>query len=310
MSIWRCDVATWRNSYTLALVACVSGMAGVGLGWLIHKHHVQEMVVREEDRNHDGKTDRWTELDARGRTARVREDLDYDGFAERTEIYVDGRINRVDYDSNHDRSYDHTDQLGADGRVVSVMTDNNWNTIPERWVQLNAHGAVASEWIDADENSVVEHFRAYDTGNRLTEEGIDANSDGFFEISRTFNTRWPPTAGPLRIEHDDDRDGIYERRESLTREGRIRSINEDTDHDGVREHIALFRPDGTLHKEGYDRDGDGFFESWRFPVVGAPARQGYDDNEDYDIDRWDPPGAPAGWCDERCSVRTVPPSVR
>ena len=69
----------------------------------------------------------------------------------------------------------------------------------------------------------------------------------------------------------------------------------------------------SVRKEGYDRDGDGFFESWRFPVAGAPARAGYDEDEDYDIDRWDAPGAPEGWCAERCRVGGAPlpaPSVR
>lgn len=69
-----------------------------------------------EDRNHDGRPDHWVERDERGRPAKVRDDRDFDGFPERTEIYVDGRLNRVDYDSDRDRLYDSTDQLGSDGR--------------------------------------------------------------------------------------------------------------------------------------------------------------------------------------------------
>jgi hypothetical protein len=284
------------------VVCAGAGFAG---GWYASARRApRPAVMRDvtEDRNHDGRPDRWVERDARGRPAKVRDDRDYDGFPERTEIYVDGRLNRVDYDSDHDRLYDSTDQLGSHGGVLFVMTDRNWNTVPERWVHLNARGQISSEWIDADEDSAPERSRTFDAAGRLTEEGIDADGDGLFEELRTFNTRWPAGSGPLRIERDEDRDGVNERRESYTVTGLLRSSNDDTDGDGVRDHISLFRPDGFLRKEGYDRDGDGFFESWRFPVAGAPSRAGYDDDEDYDIDRWDPPGAPERWCAARCAV--------
>lgn len=120
------------------------------------------------------------------------------------------------------------------------MTDRNWNTVPERWVQLNARGQISSEWVDANEDSAPERSRSFDAAGRLTEEGIDADGDGLFEVTRTFNTRWPPGSGPLRIERDEDRDGVNERRESYTVTGALRSANDDTDGDGVRDHISLF----------------------------------------------------------------------
>lgn len=288
-----------------AIVAAGAGFAG---GWAAHRPPAPLRVV-VEDRNHDGRPDRWVERDERGRITRVRDDRNQDGFEERVELYVDGKINRVDYDSDNDRSLDSTDQLGGDGRVLYRLTDRDWNTVPERWVQLNARGQVTGEWIDANQDAAPERVRSFDTAGRLTEEGVDSDGDGTYEVDRTFNTRWPPTAGPLRIERDDDADGIYERRESYTVEGMLRSVNDDPDGDGSREHIVLLRVDGSVRKEGFDRDGDGFFEEWRFPAT--PARVAHDDDSDYDLDRWDAPGAPEGWCAARCVTgAAAPPAPR
>jgi len=294
--------ARWRRP--LAAIGALLAVGALGFvgGWLARERRVVPAVaVTTEDRNRDGRVDRWVERDARGRLANVRDDRDHDGVPDRTEIYVDGRLNRIDYDSDGDGRYDSTDQVNPEGVVVMIMTDRNWNTLPERWVQLNARRQVASEWIDANEDSTPERYRSFDAAGRLTEEGVDDDGDGLYELNRTFNTRWPPTAGPLRVERDDDRDGIFERRETYTQGGRLRTVNDDSDGDSVRDRIAVYRPDGSVRKQGHDRDGDGFFELWRFPQAGAPARVGYDDDEDYDIDRWEAPGPPDGWCAARCS---------
>ncbi len=295
--------APWRR--WVAAVAGIIAVGGLGFGggWLAHGRRVAPVsaaTTTTEDRNHDGRPDRWVERDARGRLAYVRDDRNHDGAPDRTEIYVEGRLNRIDYDSDGDGRYDTVDQVNPEGVVVMILTDRNWNTLPERWVQLNARRQVASEWIDANEDSTPERYRSFDPAGRLTEEGVDDDGDGLYEVNRTFNTRWPPSAGPLRVERDDDRDGIFERRETYTIDGRLRTVNDDSDGDSVRDRIAVYRPDGSVRKQGQDRDGDGFFEVWRFPLAGAPARVGHDDDEDYDIDRWDPPGAPEGWCAARC----------
>lgn len=294
----------WLLASFGAVVLAGGGFAG---GWIARRPPKTIERTTTEDRNRDGKPDRWVERDEQGRVAKVREDRNFDGYAERVEIYVDGRLNRVDYDSNNDRSFDATDQLNGDGRVLFNYTDRNWNTLPERWVQLNARGRVTAEWIDANEDTVPERFRSFDGEGRLLEEGVDANGDGLYEVNRSFNVRWPEGAPPLRIEHDDDADGVFERRETYTREGVLRSINEDTDHDGTRDHLTLVLPGGAVRKEGFDRDGDGFFEEWRYPLGDHSFRAAYDEDEDYDLDRWDPPGPPPAWCAARCVVRAGRP---
>jgi hypothetical protein len=282
-------------------LAMVSALAlGGVLGWKFHRPPPSR--VQEEDRNHDGRTDRWVERDPdTGQLVKVSEDRNGDGHIDRIEVWAVGRIQRVDTDTDGDGRLDSTDQLGARGQVLFTLTDRDWNSIPERWIQRNARGELAGEWIDPNQDTAPDRFRAFDGAGRITEEGIDADADGLFELNRVFNTRWPEGSHPLRIERDEDRDGVYERRESYDRQGHLLAVNEDTDGDGVRDHFSLFRAEGALLKEGFDRDGNGFFEEWRFPVPGG-ARVGHDTNDDYDLDTWEPPGPPEGWCQARCGV--------
>ncbi|MBL8602916.1 MAG: hypothetical protein JNK72_13410 [Myxococcales bacterium] len=301
--------ATGRGNVNI--VNIVSGVLllaiGFGLGWRAHRPGRGPGVLggartSAEDTNRDGRPDRWVESDERGRPLRVSADTHFDGSRDRTMIYVEGRLNRVDYDANNDGRYDTTDQVGQDGRVLLRLTDRDWNSIPEHWEQLDAHGRRTAAWDDANQDSAAERFRAYDPAGRVTEEGTDANGDGLYEVNKIFNTRWPEGAHPVRIERDDNRDGIFERRETYTREGVLRAVNLDTNGDGIRDHLTLMRPDGSVRKEGFDRDGDGSFEEWRFPALRGASRVAFDDDDDYDLDRWEAPGAPEGWCEARCVV--------
>ena len=108
----------------------------------------------------------------------------------------------------------------------------------------------------------------------------------------------------MRIERDDDRDGVFERRETYTLTGRLKAVQLDTDGDGTRDRMTLFDAAGHVLKEGSDADGDGYFERWRYPQPDGGVRVSHDDDGDQDSDYWDPPGAPPGWCAQRCVTRT------
>lgn len=285
----------------IAAVFALGALVGAGAATLPRRAKpAAAQRVSVEDRDHDGRVDRWVERDRSGRVAKVSLDEDRDGAPDRVEIYVEGRLNRTDYDSDRDHRIDATDQYGSDGRVNMTLWDRDWNSIPERWVQFNRRGQITGEWTDGNQDAVPERFRAFDPGGRMTEDARDRDGDGLFEVNTIYNTRWAAGDHAVRVERDDDRDALFERRETYTRQGVLRSVNEDTDHDGSRDHLILFDPQGRVRKEGFDRDGDGWFEEWRFPQGPGDARVAHDDDGDYDIDRWDTPGAPPAWCAARC----------
>ena len=298
------------EAFAVAVALVLSGALGAtGHWWFRGRRRVEPAAqvpatgVTAEDRDHDGRPDRWVERDARGAITLVREDQNRDGRADRMSVYVSGRPNRVDYDADFDGRFDHTDDLGADGRVLFTRADADWNTVPERWVQFNAQGRETGEWVDPDQDTIPDRYRAFDARGRVTEEGVDANGDGLYEVNRIYNQRWPDGSPPVRIERDDDRDGVYERRETYTLDGRLKAVQLDTDGDGTRDRMTLFDPAGRVIKDGSDADGDGYFELWRYPQSDGSVRVAHDDDGDQDTDYWDPPGAPAGWCARRCVTR-------
>lgn len=263
-------------------------------------------LLSTEDTNHDGKPDRWLTRDREGAHLLLSVELDRngDGKADKREHYAGGlRIFRVDLDEDFDGRYDRYDTLTAQGYAILTHYDRDWNDSPERWVQRGGAGTIISEWTDQDENSAPERYREFDSTGRVTEEGIDLDGDGLYEIERFYNTHWPNPTQPETVERDDNRDGQFERREVFDSSGRLLIVMLDTNADGNRDVMRYLDPQGAVYKEGHDRDGNGDFEEWRFPQRTAGVRVGYDDDNDRDIDRWDRPGAPEGWCEARCRVR-------
>lgn len=260
-------------------------------------------AVRPEDTNRDGRPDKWTTVDERGVALSIATDRNNDGRPDKNELLVAGlRAYRVDFDEDFDGRYDRYDSMTREGYAILSHYDRDWDDAPERWVQRGGNGSVVSEWTDADENGAPERYREFDRQGRVTEEGIDADGDGLYEQQRFFNTHWPDPTRPMQVEHDDDRDGQFERHEEFRPDGTIERTQRDSNGDGRRDVIQYFDRQGlVVRKEGHDTDGDGNYELWRFPERNG-VRLGYDDDDDRDIDHWDPPGAPAGWCAARCRV--------
>jgi hypothetical protein len=231
-------------------------------------------------------------------------DRNGDGRPDRREHFAGGlRVYRVDLDEDFDGKFDRYDTMTAQGYAILSHYDRDWNDSPERWVQRGGAGTIISEWTDQDENGAPERYREFDRNGRVTEEGVDQDGDGLYEVERFYNPQWPNPTQPETIERDDDRDGQFERREVFDSAGRLAIVLLDTNGDGNRDVMRFMLADGTVRKEGRDRDGNGDFEEWRYPQVGSGVRVGYDDDNDRDIDRWDSPGAPAGWCAARCRVQ-------
>jgi hypothetical protein len=264
---------------------------------------------RAEDTDRDGRPDRWLLADERGVTLSIATDRNRDGRPDRNEHLVGGlRPVRVDYDEDFNGSYDRYDSITREGYAILTHYDRDWDDAPERWVQRGASGTIISEWTDADENGAPERYREFDARGRLTEEGIDADGNGLYEVQRFFNVRWRDPARPEYAERDDDGDGQFEKREVFNEEGALILVQTDSDDDGRRDRWQYLRPASTdggaplVLKIGLDRNGDGSPDEWRYPEADG-VRVGHDDDDDRDIDRWDRPGPPSGWCAARCTVR-------
>ncbi len=302
-----------RRLWTLSSVAIALATLAMGFGlgtWRERRRAPQTPqcgpILSTEDSNHDGRIDRWLSRDRdRAHTLlSVESDRNNDGKPDKREHFAGGlRVYRVDLDEDFDGRYDRYDTMTAQGYAILTHYDRDWDDAPERWVQRGGTGTIISEWTDQDENAAPERYREFDRAGHLTEEGIDQDGDGLYELERFYNPRWPNPSQPDTVERDDDRDGQFERREIFDSTGRLLIVMLDTDGDGNRDVSRYLRADGAVYKEGHDRDSNGDFEEWRFPQPGSGVRVAYDDDNDRDVDRWEPPGAPAGWCAARCRVQ-------
>jgi hypothetical protein len=261
--------------------------------------------VTAEDRDHDGRPDRWVERDARGaftlcarteprRRARPDERLRRRaGPTARTTTPTDGRFDA------------HRRPRRRRPRALHPLSDADWNTVPERWVQFNAQGQetgrVGRRRPGHDPRALPRLRRA----RRVTEEGVDANGDGLYEVNRIFNTRWPAHRGPpVRIERDDDRDGVYERRETYTRDGRLKHrARRHRRRRHARPHDRLFDPTGGSSRRAPTATATGTSSSGASPGRRATRASPTTTTSDYDIDRWERPGPPTGGAPLRCVTR-------
>lgn len=163
-----------------------------------------------EDRDRDGRADRWVyESDGRRRELL---DEDGDGRPERTVYYeADGKtIARVDEDTDGDGEIDSWSTYQG-GKLARRRADTNGDGEPDTWTTYDAAGNIVRHEQDADHDGVRETVDYYAAG-RLVRRTEDADGDG----------------RPERITHYDD-------------EGRPASLEEDTDGDGLvdtRSHYA------------------------------------------------------------------------
>ena len=136
-----------------------------------------------------------------------------------------GRLKRVEVDSNEDGKVDNIAYHDGSERPILLEVDTNFDGVIDRW----------------------EH---YDEQGQLVKVG-SASGGGPPE-------RWAylgPDGLPVRMEYDADANGKVERIE-IFEEGRIVAVETDTDRDGQIDRWQDWRS-GILGFEEFDTDGDG-----------------------------------------------------
>jgi hypothetical protein len=236
----------------VAVALVLAGAAGASGAWWLRGRRAAAPPapaaatgVTAEDRDRDGRPDRWVERDARGAITLVREDQNRDGRPDRMSVYVSGRPNRVDYDSDLDGRFDaHRRGRRRRAGALHPLRPPTGTPSPSGGCSSTRGGGRPGSGSTPTRTRSPERYRAFDAAGRVTEEGVDANGDGLYEVNRIFNQRWPAGSPPVRIERDDDRDGIFERRETYTRAGVLKAVQR---RQRRRRHP---RPDDPLRRGG------------------------------------------------------------
>jgi len=160
-----------------------------GAGWT---------TIKTEDRDHDGRPDRWIQT-SNGRKRELLDD-DHDGRPEKTVYYEPGsdKIARVEEDTNGDGQPDAW-TLYKDGKIVVRRADTNGDGEIDSWT-FYRDGRVVRQEQDTDGDGVRDRVDYYENG-KLVRRAEDRDGDGHPERITLFDAKGNPT------EVDEDKNG-------------------------------------------------------------------------------------------------------
>jgi hypothetical protein len=104
-------------------------------------------LVRTEDANHDGHPDIWRFYDRQGRLTRVEIDTNFDGRTDHRDFYRDGALTRSESDRNFDNRIDLVEEFDRTGRQhVRSVVDANFDGAADLLVLFQDGKPVHAEW--------------------------------------------------------------------------------------------------------------------------------------------------------------------
>jgi hypothetical protein len=127
----------------LVAVVCVAGAVAVtASAWLATGW------VRTEDRNRDGRPDRWRFYNARGELTRVAIDTNFDGRSDEQDYYDHGALIRLERDRNLDDRVDLIETFDPTSHEeVRSLVDTDFNGTADLLVLFHGGRPVFSEWL-------------------------------------------------------------------------------------------------------------------------------------------------------------------
>jgi hypothetical protein len=104
-------------------------------------------LVRTEDQNHDGRPDIWRFYDRQGRLTRVEIDTNFDGRPDHRDFYREGTLTRSELDRNFDNRVDLIEEFDRSGRQhVRSVVDTDFDGAADLMVLFRDGEPIHSEW--------------------------------------------------------------------------------------------------------------------------------------------------------------------
>ncbi|MCM2285902.1 MAG: hypothetical protein NDI81_14045 [Desulfobacula sp.] len=253
----------------------------------------------EKDLDNDGRPDQVLTYNDAGVILKVESDKDQDGFFESLQHYQEGKLVRIERDTDNDQKTDCIDYIenekrtrqekfDARGNLIQVslfdgaeqITLMKKDTTGDRKFDTLYHfkaGVLSSSTKDTDANEKPNVFCAY-KNQMPTEQRVDDNEDGIMDKVLVFNT-----AGELEKLY---KDPYAKERYRITvsfEKGEIISQERDRNEDGKPDDITLFKK-GTASEQKKDSNFDGRFDTFTVFMKGLPKTQEKDSNFDGKMD--------------------------
>ena len=166
-------------------------------------------TIKTEDRDHDGRPDRWIQQ-LNGRKRELLDD-DHDGRPEKTIYYEPGsdKIARIEEDTNGDGQPDAW-TIYKDGKILVRRADTNGDGEIDSWT-FYRDGQVVRQEQDTDGDGVRDRIDYYENG-KLVRRSEDRDGDGHPERITLFDAK----GNPIEVDEDKNGDGKIDVRSYYT----------------------------------------------------------------------------------------------
>jgi hypothetical protein len=141
----------------------------------IVKEPIIGTVVKESDRNEDGKTDFWTYCE-NGQVIRCEGDRDADGNIDVWIYFEDGQQKTAEVDRDNDGIVDYWRTMDAEGRLEKEEADQNRDGKVDVWA-FYKEGQKVKQELDKNYDGMVD-LRVYYQGGNMVGREIDTDFDG------------------------------------------------------------------------------------------------------------------------------------
>ncbi len=249
----------------------------------------------DKDLDGDGKIDQVQVYDTAGNLLRLESDKNQDGFFEIRQLYQDGKLTRIERDTDNDRKMDSIDHIEADKRVRQERLDKDGHTTQVSYFDAAEQLREIRKDSTGDLRfDTVYHF----TDGVLTSSTKDSDANGKPNIWCTYRNQLP-----VEQRIDEDEDGIMDRilffdaageLEKMLKEplgtdrykvtlhfknNAVQSQHKDADGDGKADDITLFQNEQPVEQKK-DTNFDGRFDVVTRFVKGVCKTQEKDTNHD------------------------------
>jgi antitoxin component YwqK of YwqJK toxin-antitoxin module len=201
----------------------------------------------KRDTNNDGVIDQIVHVDADGNIIRLETDRDADGFGESVQYYENGKLVRMEKDTNGDRTMDIRNNFINDRRSSQEKLDPKGKVIYV--ILFDENEKISEIKKDTNQNGLFDQHFFYTEGI-LTSSTCDETGDGNVNVWSTYQ----------------DKQVIYKKT--------------DQNGDGVPETEIFYNQNQQPEKSGHDLDADGYFETRREYNDGQLAAEKKDLNHD------------------------------
>lgn len=230
----------------------------------------------EKDLDEDGTMDQVLIYGDDGIIKRVENDADHDGFTEKLQVYENGKLVRLERDTDHDQKIDCIDSFKAGRRFFQKQFDSQGNLCRQTFFDDKEQ----IRRMEKDTTGDLHFDSWYEfVDGRIVSSKRDTNANQVPDVWTRYQKQMP-----VEQKEDKNEDGIIDRIISFDDQGRIKKISSDPFGKG-KFSVTGFFENGSIKLQHRDKNQDSRTDTITRYENEQPVRQEIDSNFDgvYDV---------------------------